>query len=77
MLPINARTLALVIQAIEFRIDHLEQELAARPLDAGTDLEDLLLSYTNAARTLEQVYREARSHVANLPAYMELVARTR
>jgi hypothetical protein len=70
---INGRTLALAIQAVNFKMSDLEQTIDSQPSDQGAELESLLLSYTNAAEALKLAYREALLEVDNLPPYEDLV----
>jgi hypothetical protein len=72
---LNGRTLALIIQAVDFKIADLEQKIAALPSDQGSELESLLLSYENAAEALKDAYREALTEVDNLPPYEKLIHR--
>ncbi|MGJ0428130.1 hypothetical protein [Methylobacter sp.] len=70
---INGRTLALAIQAVDFKIADLEQTIDSLPADEGCELETLLLSYTNAAEALKRAYQEALAESDNLPPYEKLV----
>ncbi|WAK01212.1 hypothetical protein [Methylobacter sp. YRD-M1] len=70
---INGRTLALAIQAVDFEIADLEQTIDSLPVDEGSELETLLLSYINAAETLKRAYQEALAESDNLPPYEKLV----
>lgn len=70
---INGRTLALAIQAVDFKIADLEQTIDSLPADEGSELETLLLSYTNAAEALKRAYQEALAESDNLPPYEKLV----
>lgn len=70
---INGRTLALAIQAVDFKIADLEQTIDSLPADEGGELETLLLSYTNAAEALKRAYQEALAESDNLPPYEKLV----
>lgn len=70
---INGRTLALVIQAVDFKMADLERTIDELPFDKGSELESLLLSYTNAAEALKCAYQEALVEVDNLPPYEKLV----
>lgn len=73
MPEINNRTLAMAIQAVDFKMADLERTIDALPEDRGADLEDLLLSYTNAAEALKRAYQEALAEADNLPPYDKLV----
>ncbi len=70
---INGRTLAMAIQAVDFKMADLERTIDAQPSDQGSELESLLLSYTNAAEALKRAYQEALAEVSNLPPYEKLV----
>lgn len=70
---INGRTLAMAIQAVDFKIADLEKKIDALPSDQGAEIESLLLSYENAAEALKHAYREALSEADNLPPYDKLV----
>ena len=70
---INGKTLALVIQAVDFKIADIERTIDQLPSNQGAELESLLLSYENAAETLKRAYQEAMAEVDNLPPYEKLV----
>jgi len=70
---VNGKTLALAIQAVDFKMADLEITIDSLPPDEGSDLESLLLSYANAAHALKQAYIEALSESSNLPPYEKLV----
>lgn len=70
---INGKTLVLAIQAVDFKMANLEQTIDSLPPDEGSELESLLLSYTNAAHALKQAYQEALTESTNLPPYEKLV----
>lgn len=73
MPTITGNTLVLVIQAVDFRIADLERRLDALPPGQGSELEELLLGYENAAQALKCAYQEALTEAANLPPYEHLV----
>lgn len=70
---VTGRVLALAIQAVDFKISSLERSIDSLPPGSGGELEDLLLTYTNAAETLKQAYQEALVESHNLPSYEKLV----
>jgi hypothetical protein len=70
---VNGMTLAMAIQAVDFKIADIERAIAALPEDEGADLESLLLSYDKAAQALKRAYDEARAEADNLPPYEKLV----
>ncbi len=70
---VNGNTLVLAIQAVDFKMADLEQTIDSLPPDEGSDLEALLLSYTNAAEVLKRAYHEALAESCNLPPYEKLV----
>ncbi len=70
---INGRTLALAIQAVDFKMSDLERIINSKPPDQGAELESLFLSYSNAAEALKLAYKEALLEVDNLPPYEDLV----
>lgn len=70
---INGRTLAIAIQAVDFKMADLERTIDALPSDQGAELESLLMSYANAAESLKRAYQEALSEADNLPPYEKLV----
>ena len=70
---INGKTLALAIQAVDFKMADLERTIDALPDTEGSGLESLLLSYTNAAEALKRAYAEAVAETSNLPSYEKLV----
>ena len=73
MPEVNGRTLVMAIQAVDCKIAELERDIEAQPSTSGADLEELLLSYENAAQALKRAYEEARAEVDNLPPYEKLV----
>jgi hypothetical protein len=70
---VSGNNLVLVIQAVDFKIAHLERTIDALPPDEGSELELLLLSYTNAAEALKRAYQEALAEASNLPPYEKLI----
>jgi hypothetical protein len=70
---VNGRTLAIAIQAVNFKIADIERAIASLPEDEGADLESLLLRYVNAAEALKLAYEEALTEADNLPPYEKLV----
>lgn len=73
MPTVNGRTLAMAIQAVDFKRADLEKTIDALPPDQGAEWESLLLSYENAAEALKRAYQEALSEIDNLPPYEKLV----
>ncbi len=70
---VNGRTLVLAIQAVDFKIANLEESIDSLPANQGSELESLLLNYTNAAEALKQAYAIAVTESSNLPPYEKLV----
>lgn len=70
---VNGRTLVLAIQAVDFKIANLEESIDSLPANQGSELESLLLNYTNAAEALKQAYAIAVTESSNLPTYEKLV----
>ena len=70
---ISGRTLALAIQAVDFKMAYLEQKIDSLPPDEGSGLDALLLSYANAEEALKRAYQEALAESSNLPPYEKLV----
>jgi hypothetical protein len=77
MPEVNGRTLMLAIQAVNAKIQALNDALAAAAEsdddDAAADAEELLMSYEAAADELRTAYEIARLAVSNLPPYATLV----
>ena len=74
MPEVNGRTLVMAVQAVDAQVRTLSRQIdAASEDDDVTDLEDLLLSYMNAAAELRTAYEEALKMSSNLPAYAKLV----
>jgi len=63
----------MVIQAVDFKMADLEQKIDSLLPDEGSELEELLLSYANAAEALKRAYQEALAESSNLPPYEKLV----
>jgi len=70
---VSGRTLVMVIQAVDFKMADLEQKIDSLLPDEGSELEELLLSYANAAEALKRAYQEALAESSNLPPYEKLV----
>lgn len=70
---VNGRTLAMAIQAVDFKIADLEKSIDSLPPGQGAEMESLLLAYDNAAEVLKRAYQEALLEVGNLPPYEKLV----
>ena len=70
---VNGRTLAMAIQAVDFKIADLEKTISALPSDKGEEIESLLLAYDNTAQALKRAYEEALLEADNLPPYEKLV----
>ena len=70
---VNGKTLAMAIQAVDFKMADLERTIDSLSDSEGGELESLLLSYTNAAEALKRAYAEAVAETSNLPSYKKLV----
>ena len=72
---VSGNTLVVAIQAVEARLVDLQKTLETHALPEGErgDLEELSLSYDNAAAELKRAYGEARAQASNLPPYEDLV----
>jgi ABC-type phosphate/phosphonate transport system substrate-binding protein len=75
MADVSGTTLMVAIQALDtVRRDTVE---ARHDMDDNdrADLDELLLSYDQAARELQRAYEVARKAAANLPPYERLIRR--
>lgn len=73
MQPVSGLTLMVAIQSVDAEIRRLEAECEAETGPELPDLQDLLLSYHNAADELRKAYIEECRHVINLPPYEMLI----
>lgn len=73
MPEINGRTLMMAIQAVDFKINAIVQQLDDAEDADGGELELLLLSYEKTAASLKIGYEEALKTVSNLPPYETLI----
>lgn len=71
MPQIKAQTLVIAIQAVDWQVRSLREEVAGG--GAGEDAYQLLEDWSRAAEDLERAYDSEAATVINLPAYHELV----
>ncbi len=75
MAEVSGRTLMMAVQAVAAHIKTLEAEVrSAEDDDVVGELNELLLSYDQAAQELRVAYKSAQAATSNLPAYEDLVS---
>lgn len=70
MANVDGQTLLMAVQAVQVQIRSLTVQIDQTDEDVDvSDLEDMLLSYTQAAEALRQAYEAEELISSNLPPY--------
>ncbi len=73
MVDLALSTLLVSIQSVKKQIDYFEGLLQSETVRDKAEIQELLLTYDQAAEDLKQAYISKRSAGSNYPEYEELV----
>ncbi len=73
MVEINISTLMISIQALSKQIEYFEGLLSSETVRDKGEIQELLLSFDNAAENLKEAYQEKRVNSSNYPEYEQLI----
>jgi hypothetical protein len=74
MVKVTVQTLMMSVQAVNAEIASIKESVGGNLRALDPDLQELMLSYSQAAMELKQRYLEARASSPSLPPYEQLVA---
>ncbi len=72
MVEISLSTLLVSIQAVEKQIEYFEDLLRSETVRDKADIQDLLLTFDQAAENLKEAYISMRGEKSNFPKYEDL-----
>ncbi|GAA6168246.1 hypothetical protein [Sessilibacter corallicola] len=73
MPDLTLQTLMISIQSVQKQIEYFEGLMESETIRDKAEIQELLLTYDQAAEELKQAYISKRSEGSNFPAYDELV----
>lgn len=73
MANLKLSTILVSIQSVQKQIEYFEGLLASETVKDKDDIQELLLSYDQAAENLKEVYISKRSSGSNYPEYESLI----
>jgi hypothetical protein len=73
MVDLELQTLLISIQSVQKQIEYFENLLKSETLKDKSEIEELLLTYDQAAENLKQVYISKRGVNSNYPEYNDLI----
>ncbi|MBB3063290.1 hypothetical protein [Microbulbifer rhizosphaerae] len=73
MADLKLSTILICIQSVQKQIEHFEGLLESETVRDKAEIQELLLSYDQAAENLKEAYISMRSPRSNYPEYESLV----
>jgi hypothetical protein len=73
MVDVSVKTLVMAVQAVDREMTRIEESVGGDLGELEPDLQEIMLSYSNAAMELKARYLEARKSDRSLPPYEQLV----
>ncbi len=73
MVDLELPTLLISIQSVQKQIEYFENLLKSETLKDKSEIEELLLTYDQAAENLKQAYILKRGVNSNYPEYNDLI----
>lgn len=73
MVDLELSTILICIQSVQKQIEHFEGLLESETVRDKAEIQELLLSYDQAAENLKEAYISMRSSGSNYPEYEFLI----
>jgi hypothetical protein len=73
MANLSPQTLVMAVQAVDAEINRIKESVSGDITELDPDIQELLLSYSQAATELKTSYLNERQSIPTLPPYEQLV----
>lgn len=73
MANVSPQTLVMAVQAVDAEINRIKESVSGDITELEPDIQELLLSYSQAAMELRALYLDERQSTPSLPPYEQLV----